>query len=81
MVTVAGKGLIGESLMQQIDQEGLDRFHDALADGEIAVLNLPECGPGRQVGAKALERGVPGRDNRDLIHSARLTAHAAHPPA
>jgi hypothetical protein len=24
---------------------------------------------------------VPGRDNRDLIHSARLTAHAAHPPA
>jgi hypothetical protein len=45
MITVAGKGLIGESLMQQIDQEGLDRFNDALADGKIAVLNLPECGP------------------------------------
>ena len=81
MITVAGKCLIGESLLQQIDQEGLDGLDDALADGDIAVLNSPEIGPIRQVRAKFVQGGASGRDNRALIHSPTFPTHATHPPA
>jgi len=36
VVAVAGERLVGESVLQQIDQEGLDEFDDALVDGDIA---------------------------------------------
>ena len=45
MAAMPGKGLIGEPVLQQINQEGFDEHDEASADGAIAVLNLPELRP------------------------------------
>lgn len=81
VVAVAGKRLVGESVLQEIDQEGLDELDDVLADGEIIWLICPSLGPVCQVRAELLEGGGCGWDNRSVIDSLTLACHAADPPA
>ena len=81
MIAVTREGLVGECVLQEIDQKGSDGIDDASADGHIVVLNRPEFGPVHQVRAEFVEGGAPCRDNRDLIVLPTPTHHAAHPRA
>ena len=60
VVAVAGERFVGEYVLQQIDQEGLDALDEALADGDIAWLICPGLGPVCQVRAQLLEGGGCG---------------------
>ena len=81
VVAVAGESLMGESVLQQIDQEGFDALDDVLADGDIAWLICPGLGPVCQIRAQLLEGGGCGWDNRSVIDLPTLGCHAADPLA
>jgi len=82
VVAVAGERFVSQSMLQQIDQEGLDELDDTLADGDIVWLICPGLGPVCQVRAELLkDSGCGWGDNRAVIDSPTLGCHAAHPLA
>ena len=80
-VAVASQGFIGESLDQQVDQEGFERLDDAFAPRDILFLDPPRLWPVPQVRAVLFEGGGHrvGWDNWRLIDFPTLARHATDP--
>jgi hypothetical protein len=76
MVAVALQGFSGKSVLQQAHDEGLQGFEQALSNGDILGLGLPQTRPVRPIRTKLIERQRLNWNNRSVLTSPRSGCHA-----